>query len=288
MSLIKNLLCLFSITIILFSLTYCMEEKHPLSSSLSPSSTPKTDRRTVVYKSDDQSDFDIFSSLVKTGNLEKLIQELNSSHTKIPLATILHGAIQEGQFSIVRYMIEQYNEEELLIDCRNEEQETPLIEAVRLGSFAMVNHLLCYGANVNAQSASGDSPLHKAAKFDRVFIAKLLLNKKYQTQIDIRNAEGKTPLLVAAQNASLETFALLQAKRAAGGVVSNNGENLLHLAVLSGYIPMLSRVLQTTDLDVNARTHNNETPLTIAQNNQDEAMKKILLWYQEKQTKNID
>jgi hypothetical protein len=70
-----------------------------------------------------------------------------------------------------------------------------LLDAAREGDAARVKELLRKGANANARDKSGWTPLHWAASYGRVDVARLLL--EHGADPGIRDKDGRTPLDIA-------------------------------------------------------------------------------------------
>ncbi len=90
-----------------------------------------------------------------------------------------------------------------------------LLAAVRKGDVAAVKALLDNGANVNAKSPYGATPLFFAANRGNIEIVKLLLERG--ADVDVKDTfYGATALTWAAEKGRMEILKLLLAKSAAG------------------------------------------------------------------------
>ncbi|XP_058053411.1 uncharacterized protein LOC131205356 [Anopheles bellator] len=98
----------------------------------------------------------------------------------------------------------------------------PLHVAIAIGCNEIAAYLLESGADVNAITKFGDTPLHVATKHAN-FVAARMLILKYAT-VDERNAAGLTPLMQAMYSRNLEIMKLLI------GVGANIDLLKLHLA----------------------------------------------------------
>ncbi|WP_375315875.1 ankyrin repeat domain-containing protein [Wolbachia endosymbiont (group A) of Colletes cunicularius] len=63
--------------------------------------------------------------------------------------------------------------------------------------------------SINAVNANGKTPLHLAAKYGRGAMVEMLLNK--EAKVDIADNRGRTPLHLAAQNNNKEIVDVLRA-----------------------------------------------------------------------------
>ena len=244
------------------------------SPTLSPSQNPRSDHKEslpALGTRNATNDEISLLSYAKKGSFFKLKTAL--SRTTIDAQTagkLLHTAVENDHFNIVRYILERHK---YVINYQDTDKQTPLIRAAAKGSLAVVNHLIVFGAQINAQSSSGNTALHEAAQYGRIEAMLLLLNnKREEINIDTHNERGETPLFLATKNAQLGAYTLLREKHAKTNTLNNKGRTLLHAAVLSCYIPILLRVLKTTECDLNATDNKGDTPLTLAQKLEDQQM----------------
>ncbi len=121
-----------------------------------------------------------------------------------------------------------------------------LLAVARRGGSGVVSALLKARADANTYSSdSGDTPLLLAAK--RVNVAntvrtiKLLL--KYGADIDMRNAEGQTALIAAANNGRIHAFHALLDGGADLTVCDNNGQTALMRLAVDGRPRVIKKVL---------------------------------------------
>jgi len=67
-----------------------------------------------------------------------------------------------------------------------------LYRAVQIGDIDQIERHLYWGTDINAPDAQGNTPLHVAADRGRWAVVRLLL--EHGAEIDARNAEGQTPI----------------------------------------------------------------------------------------------
>ena len=165
--------------------------------------------------------------------------------------------------------------------CYGETVDT-LNDLIRHNKFAAVERLLKAGINLNKAGTDGILPLSLASMLGNVKMVKILL--RYNPNIDIPDAQGKTPIVysligrVVEPNKKSETTrmanqALRQEQSAVCSLLIRNGCNcshqdtsglsVLHFAVMYGY-PDICRLLIKKNVNVNVQSHNGTTPLHLA------------------------
>ena len=96
---------------------------------------------------------------------------------------------------------------------------------------AITKLLLDEGAKVNATDRQGRSPLHEAARKDRLKAAELLIDRKADP--DIKDKKGRTPLHDAVLNSKTGITEILIEKGADPDIQDKQGRTPLHDAVLN-------------------------------------------------------
>lgn len=109
---------------------------------------------------------------------------------------------------------------------------TALWPAVNAGRVEMVRWLIAHGADVNARTASGDTPLHRAAANDQVAIVPILVEAG--SQIDAVDDYGYTPLMHAAERDFADTVRALLAAGANPHNRNPDGQTALSIADEAG------------------------------------------------------
>mmetsp|Transcript_10288 Transcript_10288/g.25864 ORF Transcript_10288/g.25864 Transcript_10288/m.25864 type:complete len:973 (+) Transcript_10288:422-3340(+) len=92
-------------------------------------------------------------------------------------------------------------------DQRDDEDETPLHYAIRVGSAKAAELLLRGGASANVTSADGETPLHLAATLGEIDCCKLLLRAK--AQLNIQDQLGRTALHEATISGNVDIVSML-------------------------------------------------------------------------------
>ena len=118
------------------------------------------------------------------------------------------------------------------------------------------------GADVNARSKSGGTPLHRAARYSKTpSVIEVLL--KAGADINARNKTGSTPLHWAAMSSSRTPSVIEVLLKAGADINARNktGSTPLHRAARYSKTPSVIEVLLKAGADINARNKTGSTPL---------------------------
>lgn len=205
-----------------------------------------------------------FSLAVERGHtavVEELLQAYEKYTSESDETYPFHSAVREGHKDIVQLFLDSKwdlnsrnnNQEtplhvaayssllivELLlkaganVDAIDEDGETPLSFAARMGSAEIVKALLNAGANIEAKDNNGETPLYRASYNGRVGVVKELLASSPAPDLNVKNYRGWTALHSAYDNAEI-TKLLLDAG-ANAHVTDEENTTPLVLAVRRGY-----------------------------------------------------
>jgi RNA polymerase sigma factor (sigma-70 family) len=121
------------------------------------------------------------------------------------------------------------------VNAGDNEGRTALHEAARWGGH-LVKPLLEHGADVNARTKKGVTPVMAAAAAEQPEALRLMLEK--DADVNARDDEGKTPLMYAAENGRLANAKALLAEGANVRLKDKNGKTALDLLRPSNdYLP---------------------------------------------------
>jgi len=116
--------------------------------------------------------------------------------------------------------------------------ESLLLRAVKNNNYLVAKLLIDSGADVNMQNVAGVSPLHIVARVDTKEMDKILYLLLHEKDIDInlKDAEGYTPLMRAVEFEKISVIEKLLKKKADKTIKNNYGYSAIDLAnnVLSG------------------------------------------------------
>ncbi|KAK7919356.1 hypothetical protein WMY93_010640 [Mugilogobius chulae] len=138
---------------------------------------------------------------------------------------------------------------------------TPLHVAAKYGKIEVANLLLQKGAQADAAGKSGLTPLHVAAHYDNQKVALLLLNQGASPHAAAKN--GYTPLHIAAKKNQMEIATTLLEYGASTNTVTRQGITPLHLAAQEGNVDMVTLLL-ARDAPINTGNKSGLTPLHLA------------------------
>jgi ankyrin repeat protein len=140
--------------------------------------------------------------------------------------TLLHWAVQEGHEEIVRLLVENGANVNVVVH----KYITPLFNAAGSGNLEMVRLLVDLGADVN-HLEDGGTVLHNACAYcayDRIEVVKFLLQKGADP--DLLDDEGRTPLFFCIEKNCLECVQVLISHGASTDITDKNGVNTKSLA----------------------------------------------------------
>lgn len=183
-------------------------------------------------------------------------------HFKVPKhvrVSLLHDAIRQGRLDQVQRAIG------LGIDPnqRGRNNETAIELAIQRASpsskgFKMLQYLIKDGADINALSSTGDTPLIQAIKGDYIEVVQLLV--AHGVKLNAPSANGDTPLMVAIQKGNEDIFDFLVRKKAALNVANKEGDTPLHWA-LKNSNPEMAMELLLAGVDPTPRNGEGFTPM---------------------------
>uniref|UniRef100_A0A3Q2D8V0 Ankyrin repeat and FYVE domain containing 1 n=1 Tax=Cyprinodon variegatus TaxID=28743 RepID=A0A3Q2D8V0_CYPVA len=143
--------------------------------------------------------------------------------------------------------------------------QSPLHLASSWGLEDVVQCLLEFGANVNAQDAEGRAPIHAAISNQHNVIIQLLISHP-DIRLNLRDRQGMTPFACAMTHKNNKAAeAILKREPGAAEQVDNKGRNFLHVAVQNSDIESVLFLI-SVQANVNSRVQDSAklTPLHLA------------------------
>lgn len=147
-----------------------------------------------------------------------------------------------------------------LVDAKDANGQTPLVQAAEKGQLMVARFLLDSGADVNARDKTSNTALYVAARAGHKGMVELLLSRK--AELDLGPPSGG-PLFAAASRGYKSVVEVLLAHGADVNARNSSGETSLHLAAGADRRAVLEMFLGH-GADVNARTSQGQTPLHYA------------------------
>jgi ankyrin repeat protein len=145
----------------------------------------------------------------------------------------LNAAIIEAAKAAQFERVCELHEQGAAIDARDREGNTPLHFAAYRNSEPIARFLLDNNASIHAQGGKGRVPLHIAALVGAIHVGPLLLDQK-DADIDCRDADGNTPLHMAASQNKTDFMQFLLERNASFDARDNSQKTVLHHAVQGG------------------------------------------------------
>jgi len=171
----------------------------------------------------------------------------------------LNHAIIADDLKRIRYLVEKKHAD---VNAPDLQGETPLDNAIRKASLALVTYLVEHGADVNGQDHDGWTPVMTAAWLDDAGIIHYLVSHK--ADANGKSAAGLTPLAIASQNGKdVAAVALIEDHADANQTVGGGGYTPLMLAV-AGHSMATTKALVDHGANVNAKNEGGITALMIA------------------------
>jgi len=135
---------------------------------------------------------------------------------------------------------------------------TPLMELVsRCDDEAIINFFLDQGASfTNKKAATEEMALHLAARAGKAKTVQILLERG--AEIEARTKEGQTPLMIAAENGQDEVARVLCEQKADVDATDDRGNTALHIAAQSSS-KVIIQLLLNKGADSEARNNAGKT-----------------------------
>ncbi|XP_017781821.1 PREDICTED: ankyrin repeat domain-containing protein 17-like isoform X2 [Nicrophorus vespilloides] len=175
------------------------------------------------------------------GTVRKLLTEGRSVHeTSEDGESLLSLACSAGYYELAQVLLAMHANVE---DRGIKGECTPLMEAASAGHLDIVKLLVAHGADVNAQSTSGNTPLMYGCAGGHQDVVRFLLGNG--ASVEDHNENGHTPLMEAA-SAGHVGLAMILLENGAGINTHSNEfkESALTLACYKGHLEMVKFLLE--------------------------------------------
>ncbi len=170
--------------------------------------------------------------------------------------TLLHLSFDSRE--LVEYLIENGAD----IEARSDGGWTPLHSQAYGGHKDGVEVLLAHGADIEAKHAYDMTPLINSIRWDRIEVAELLIEKG--ANVDAANTLGRTPVIISATEGYFELAKTLLDNGASIRHKDNDYKRTaLHFAALNGHLNIVDALLKK-GADVDEKDGAGKTPLDYA------------------------
>ena len=195
-------------------------------------------------------------------------------------ATPLYYAAQCGFQDLVEHLIVNHPEH---VGATGGFYMTPLVAAVAAGHFQTATFLLDNGAHQEVEGYASRAPLHSAVLYADFEMVQALL--KYKADVNAQDSGGDTPLhcaspgnlMVSIHTQPLSNVARLLLDHGADVNARNNGRSTpLHLAVRDGRVDVV-HVLLEHGADIGAEDNDGRTALQVVSDKKRDEIIKLLL-----------
>jgi len=248
------------------------------------------DGKTMLHYAAEWKDLNMIDMLVRKYNvpvdiadhhsrtpLSKAVEDMNSIITRLLIneyhadvnikinrqrrtngESLLHIAIDNEDYSIAEVLLENGADP----NAATAYGYTPLHYAVQKEecNISMITKLIIYGANVNAKNEYGTSPLHRIAEYGTVFLAKLLVG--FGADVNVFDSQRQTPLHLAT-NDRKSMVEYLISQNADVNAQSTAGYTPLHHAVIHRNFEIVKLLIEN-GADINIVDFGLQTPLSLA------------------------
>ncbi|XP_046582590.1 putative ankyrin repeat protein RF_0381 [Haliotis rubra] len=173
---------------------------------------------------------------------------------------ILHWTCQGGNVKILNFILTRNIVD---INSRNRDKMTPLLLAAYYKKRDVIDLLIERGAHTLAVDHKSRNILYLSCSSVDLETVNYIL-KQNIVDINTKGEDGKTQVLVAAYLGNGEVFDILVKKGANLSVVTNNRDNILHLAIRGGNIKIVKYILTQDVVVIDSKGFEDMTPVLLA------------------------
>ncbi|XP_071115571.1 ankyrin repeat domain-containing protein 50-like [Haliotis cracherodii] len=185
----------------------------------------------------------------------------------------LHIASETGNLSKVKLILSQGRPD---IKCKEWIGWTPVMLAAGNGHREVVELLVSKGYSMSLVNERGDNILHCACWGGEVEMVKYILSHDME-DINSRGCKKMTPVMAAALHGDKEVVELLVSEGADVSLVSEKGDNILHLACRGGRVEVVKYLLSQDMVRINSRGWKQRTPVMVAAVNRHKEVVELLV-----------
>ena len=171
---------------------------------------------------------------------------------------LLHAAVEGGNVLIVKTVLSN----NIDINAKDDDGHTSLMKAAYQNNLEVVECLLRKGADPLLKDNLGRNVLLIASQYGSIAVIEQLLSV---VDINSRDDEGNTPLMVAAACANVQAVNYLLEKDADLLLTGKSGWSLLHFASQGGNVAIIETILSKgLDIDIKDDCGTGLTPLAVS------------------------
>lgn len=174
--------------------------------------------------------------------------------------TVLHQMALHGFDTLIKDTLATHPE---LASIKNKHSHYPIHTAILNDQIESVIPLLQINNGSTLKDSNGWMAIHYAARYANEEMLEECC--KFTTNKDTKDIMGKTPLMLAAELGRLSAVKTLIEHGAQIDLTDSAGLSVLHHAVTSGNLNLVSWLIENTNLDINARDNQNNTPLHMSE-----------------------
>ncbi|XP_071078492.1 ankyrin repeat domain-containing protein 29-like [Haliotis cracherodii] len=173
----------------------------------------------------------------------------DSPETILHKNTSLYDAVWRGELGLVRRLLSEGSAD---INDRTRSGRTVMMWAALRGHREVFQLLVEKGADLSLADDSGKSILELLSLKGSTDMVEYILSLKI-VDINGRGQWGRTPLMWAAERGHTKLVQLLLRHGADPLLVTDGGNNILHLACRGGHVDIVKYILSHTKVDINGR-----------------------------------
>lgn len=207
-----------------------------------------------------------------------MVASMGAPSSKEPLGLVNYGTTGEMNGSWDNNVTDLLNRGAQLNLANKITGETALHLAARHGRVDAARTILerCDSQDVNAQDASGRTPLHSAIAAYSLGVFELLIRCR-ATDLNAQTNDGTTPLILATRVNAYSMLEELILKECEVTKSDADGKTALHWAAATGNVDIIRRLLAVRETNKDAQDLAEETPLFLAAREGSKAAVELLL-----------
>jgi Ankyrin repeats (3 copies) len=158
--------------------------------------------------------------------------------------TLFELALGEGRLGVAGAMIQhspQLLTRDFGFDGAPDNRTILMQRCIMSGGGDEIRFLIDQKADINAQDAKGDTPLHFAARLQKENIARILLDE--QAGVNAANLDGVTPLMDATKGNEDRMLSMMIGAGAHIHALDNKGNNAVMHAIHNSNVPAVKRLM---------------------------------------------